>query len=238
MGPTPLNPDLKAVETQIGVCRRCPRLVAWREEAAANPPRRFRGQKYWARPLSGFGDHQAEILIIGLAPAATGGNRTGRIFTGDRSGDWLFASLHRTGFANQAISTDLDDGLELTNAYVTAVVKCAPPDNRPTTTERDTCLPWMEMELALLERVKVFVALGAYAWDGAIRAVRTLGGEVPKPKAKFGHGAVTTLGDWTMIGCFHPSQRNTFTGRLTEPMTDEIFNRAAELARTEPDSPP
>lgn len=210
-------------------CRRCPRLNAWRAETAANPPRRFRGQTYWQKPVSGFGDPDARIVIIGLAPAANGGNRTGRVFTGDPSGDWLYASLYRTGFANQPTSTAVDDGLEVEDAWVTALVKCAPPQNKPLTSERDNCLPWFEQELKLLTNATLFVALGQFAWDGAIRSVRKLGGEIPRPKPKFGHGALTRIGGYRMLGCFHPSQRNTFTGRLTEPMTDAIFEQARKL---------
>lgn len=219
-------------------CRRCPRLNAWRDHAAANPPRRFRGERYWAKPVSGFGDPAARIMIVGLAPAANGANRTGRVFTGDQSGDWLFASLHRTGFANQPTSVTRDDGLELTDIWVTASVKCAPPQNRPSTSERDNCLPWFERELELLTEVTLFVALGGFAWDAVIRSVRAMGGVVPRPKPRFGHGAVTPVGGRTMLGCFHPSQQNTFTGRLTEPMTDEIFRQARALADRVPGEVP
>jgi uracil-DNA glycosylase family 4 len=209
----------------------CPRLVAWREAVAADPPRRYRGERYWARPLPGFGDARARIVIIGLAPAAHGGNRTGRIFTGDRSGDWLFASLHRTGFANQPESRDRNDGLRLTDAYVAAVVRCAPPQNRPTPAERDRCLPYLVRELRLLGATRVLVTLGSFAWDGTLRALAALGVERPRPKPRFGHGAEAGVGPYTLLGCFHPSQQNTFTGRLTEPMIDEIFQRARTLAR-------
>lgn len=221
--------DFHALAQSIHACRRCPRLNAWRAETAANPPRRFRGQKFWQKPVSGFGDPRARIIVVGLAPAANGGNRTGRVFTGDPSGDWLYASLYRTGFANQPTSVSVDDGLEVTDIWVTAAVKCAPPQNRPLVSERDNCLPWFERELELLENATLFVALGQFAWDAVIRSVRKLGGEIPRPKPKFGHGALTTVGRWGMLGSFHPSQRNTFTGRLTEPMTDEIFGRAREL---------
>lgn len=214
----------------IHACRKCPRLNAWRAETAANPPRRFRGQKFWQKPVSGFGDPKARIVIAGLAPAANGGNRTGRVFTGDPSGDWLYASLYRTGFANQPESVSVDDGLEVKDIWVTALVKCAPPQNKPLTSERDNCLPWFERELGLLREATLFVALGQFAWDGIIRAVRQLGGAIPKPKPKFGHGALAIVGQYRMLGCFHPSQRNTFTGRLTEPMTDSIFEQARELA--------
>jgi uracil-DNA glycosylase family 4 len=221
---------LAALAEEIHGCRKCPRLVEWREAQAADPPKRYRGEDYWARPLSGFGDPAARVLVVGLAPAAHGGNRTGRMFTGDRSADWLFASMHRTGFANQAESVRRDDGLRLRGAWVTAVVRCAPPDNKPTPAERDTCLPYLERELELLDRARVLVALGSFGWDGALRAARALGAEVPRPRPKFGHGAEADLGRWTMVGCYHPSQQNTFTGRLTEPMIDAVFARARELS--------
>jgi len=222
--------DPDGLATQIHACTRCSRLVTWRTESAANPPRRFRNDDYWARPLSGFGDPAARLAIVGLAPAAHGANRTGRMFTGDRSGDWLYAALHRAGYANQPTSERRDDGLRLNGAYVTAVVRCAPPANRPTPEERDNCLPYLERELALLERCQTIVALGAFAWDGALRAIRSLGGEAPRPRPRFGHGAEAELGHWTLLGCYHPSQQNTFTGRLTEPMIDSVFARAAELS--------
>ena len=196
---------------------------------AADPPRRYRGERYWARPLPGFGDPRAGVVVVGLAPAAHGGNRTGRIFTGDRSGDWLFASLHRTGFANQARSERPGDGLRLERAYIAAVVRCAPPANRPTTTERDTCLPYLVRELRLLPRVRVIVALGSFAWDGALLALRASGVAVPRPKPRFGHGAEAVAGPYTLLGSFHPSQQNTFTRKLTEQMTDQVFTRAREL---------
>jgi uracil-DNA glycosylase len=221
---------LEALAREISACRLCPRLVAWRESVGSDPPRRYRGERYWARPLPGFGDPQARVAVVGLAPAAHGGNRTGRIFTGDRSGDWLFASLYRTGFANQARSERRDDGLRLRDAYVAAVVRCAPPANRPTVTERDTCLPYLARELTLLRRVRVLVALGSFAWDGALLALRSNDVTVPRPKPRFGHGAEASAGPYTLLGSFHPSQQNTFTGKLTEAMTDEIFHRAAELA--------
>jgi uracil-DNA glycosylase family 4 len=223
------DPGLTGLESRIVRCTRCPRLVAWREEAAANPPRRYAGERYWARPVPGFGDPRARIVIVGLAPAAHGGNRTGRIFTGDRSGDWLFASLHRCGLANQPESTAVDDGLRLRDVWITAVNRCAPPANRPTTTERDNCLPYLAEELGLLARVRVIVALGSYAWDGALRALRARGVEVPRPKPRFAHGGEAQVGELTLLGCFHPSQQNTFTGRLTEEMMDAVFGRAKEL---------
>ena len=222
---------LATLAAEIHACRRCPRLVAWREGQAADPPKRYRGEDYWGRPVSGFGDPAARVAVIGLAPAAHGANRTGRMFTGDRSGDWLYASMHRTGFANQPTSVRPGDGLELRGAFVGAVVRCAPPDNKPTPGERDNCLPYLERELELLDRARVLVALGAFGWDGALRAARALGVEVPRPRPKFGHGAEARLGDrWTLIGCYHPSQQNTFTGRLTEPMIDAVFARARELS--------
>jgi uracil-DNA glycosylase len=222
--------ELEALRRRIVVCTKCPRLVAWREEAAKNPPRRYAGEKYWARPLPGFGDSRARVVLVGLAPAAHGGNRTGRIFTGDRSGDWLFAALYRVGLANQPSSVRAGDGLRLRDAYVTAVNRCAPPANRPTPQERDNCLPYLVEELGLLKRARVIVALGSFAWDGALRALRERGVEVPRPKPKFGHGAESRAGDYTLLGCFHPSQQNTFTGKLTERMLDDVFRRAIELA--------
>jgi uracil-DNA glycosylase family 4 len=232
--PTPPPPaetasNLAALADEIHACRRCSRLVEWREERAADPPRRFRGEGYWARPLDGFGDPAARLAIVGLAPAAHGANRTGRMFTGDRSGEWLYAALHRAGYASQATSERRGDGLRLRDAYVTAVVRCAPPANRPTPDERDSCLPFLERELALLDRCRTIVALGAFAWDGALRAIGALGGDVPRPKPRFGHGAESVAGRWTLLGCYHPSQQNTFTGRLTEPMLDAVFARAGEL---------
>jgi uracil-DNA glycosylase family 4 len=222
--------SLPALAKQIIDCRRCPRLVEWRERVAAEPPRRFQGQVYWARPLPGFGDPRATVVLVGLAPAAHGGNRTGRIFTGDRSGDWLFAALHRAGLASQARSDYRGDGLRLRGAYVTAVNRCPPPGNRPTPAERDNCLPYLTGELDLLGRKRVIVALGSFAWDGALRALRALGTEVPRPKPRFGHGAEARVGGLTLLGCYHPSQQNTFTGTLTEAMLDEVFVRARVLA--------
>ncbi len=221
--------SLAALAREVTVCRRCPRLVKWREGVAADPPRRYRGQRYWARPLPGFGDPQASIVIVGLAPAAHGGNRTGRVFTGDRSGDWLFAALHRAGLANQPTSESADDGLRLDGAYVTAVNRCPPPGNRPTTEERDNCLPYLARELRLLGGARVLVPLGAFAWAGSLLAVAELGVELPRPRPRFGHGAEAEIGPYTLLGCFHPSQQNTFTGKLTEPMIDAVFSRAREL---------
>ncbi len=221
---------LAALAAEIESCRRCPRLVAWREAAAADPPRRYQGERYWARPLPGFGDRRAAVVIVGLAPAAHGGNRTGRIFTGDRSGDFLFASLHRTGFANQPESVHRDDGLRLEGAYIAAAVRCAPPANRPLPSERDNCLPYLERELRLLTSARVLVTLGSFAWDACLRVLRALGAKVPIPKPRFGHGAEARIGDYVLLGCFHPSQQNTFTGRLTEEMLDAIFSRGRTLA--------
>ncbi len=186
----------------------------------------YRDQTYWGRPVPGFGDPAARVLVVGLAPAAHGGNRTGRVFTGDRSGDWLFAALHRAGFANQPTSTDRDDGLELDGAWVAAAVRCAPPANRPTVAERDRCLPFLRRELALLPGVVVLVALGGFAWDVCCRL------EGLRPKPAFGHGAEAAVpgGGRVVLGCYHPSQQNTFTGRLTEAMTDGVLARAAALA--------
>ena len=222
--------QLEKLAGEVHRCTRCPRLVEWREAVAAEPPRRYRGEDYWAKPLAGFGDPQAKVVVIGLAPAAHGGNRTGRVFTGDRSADWLFAAMHRAGLANQPESVSRDDGLALRDAYVTMVVRCPPPQNKPTTAERDNCLPYLERELPLLTEARVLLALGSFAWDGALRAARALGEPVPKPKPRFGHGSEAKLGRWTLLGSFHPSQQNTFTGRLTEPMLDAVFARAKELA--------
>ena len=224
---------LADVAAEVVACRRCPRLVAWREEAAASPPARFSGQRYWARPLPGFGDPAARILVVGLAPAAHGGNRTGRLFTGDRSGDFLFASLHRTGFASAATSTSAGDGLALDGVYISAIVRCAPPDNKPTPDERAACLPFLVRELGLLPGVRVVVALGSFAWDGAIRAIAGMGRRA-MPKPEFGHLAEARIGAYSLLGSYHPSQQNTFTGRLTPPMLDAAMVRAGELAGLTP----
>ena len=226
-----MSDSLERVAEEVHRCRRCPRLVAWREEAAASPPRRFAGEEYWTRPVEGFGDPEARVVIVGLAPAAHGANRTGRVFTGDRSGDWLFAALHRTGFANRPRSERRGDGLVLRGAFVTAVNRCPPPANRPTPQERDNCLPYLERELALLQGSRAIVALGSYGWDGALRAVRALGGGVAAAAAALrarGRGQGRRAG--ALLGCFHPSQQNTFTGKLTERMMEAVFERARELA--------
>jgi len=220
---------LTQIADAVTSCRRCPRLVEWREDSAANPPARYAGQDYWARPLPGFGDPEASILVVGLAPAAHGGNRTGRLFTGDRSGDFLFGSLHRTGLANQSTSVSADDGLTLIDAYVSAVVRCAPPDNKPTPVERDTCLPFLGAELGALGRLRVVVALGGFAWAGALRAIADAGFRTPT-RPVFGHRAEARIGPYVLIGSYHPSQQNTFTGRLTPPMLDAVMIRARELA--------
>ncbi len=220
---------LERVNSQITDCVRCPRLVAWRAEAALHPPARFTRQPYWARPLPGLGDPLARILLVGLAPAAHGGNRTGRMFTGDRSGDFLFAALHTVGLANQPTSTDRGDGLELSGVYVGAVNRCAPPGNRPTPGERDNCLPYLAAEIAALDQLRVCVCLGAFAWDGCLRALARLGA-VASPRPRFGHGAEARVGEYVLVGSFHPSQQNTFTGRLTQPMLIAVLRRAIDIA--------
>ena len=220
---------LARLEDEVVCCRRCPRLVAWREQVAHERRAAFASERYWARPVPGFGDPAARIVVLGLAPAAHGGNRTGRVFTGDRSGDFLFAALHRAGFASSPISRGMGDGLVLRDVWIMAAVRCAPPANRPTPAERDTCLPFLERELAALTSLRVIVALGAYGWDGALRAVTGLGHAV-RPKPRFGHGAEAEVGPLRLLGCYHPSQQNTFTGKLTEPMLDAVFSRAREVA--------
>jgi uracil-DNA glycosylase family 4 len=222
--------ELAALAAEVHGCRRCPRLVAWREASAADPPKRYRGQDYWAKPLDGFGDPEARVAIVGLAPAAHGANRTGRMFTGDRSGEWLYAALHRAGYASQPVSEHRGDPLRLRDAYITAVNRCPPPANKPTVGERDNCLPYLERELELLERCRVIVALGSFAWEGVLRSARALAADVPRPKPRFGHGAEADLGRWRLLGCFHPSQQNTFTGKLTVPMIDAAFARARQLS--------
>ena len=204
--------------------------MTWREAVAHEKRAAFKDETYWGRPVPSFGDPDARLLIAGLAPAAHGGNRTGRVFTGDRSGDWLFASMYRTGWCNQPESTSPDDGLRLLGAFIGAVVRCAPPANKPTTEERDTCIGFLGREIDALDTVSVVVALGSFAWDGVLRCLRLLGDPVVKPKPRFGHGAEADLGRFTMIGSYHPSQQNTFTGKLTEEMLDAIFARARALA--------
>jgi uracil-DNA glycosylase family 4 len=220
---------LARLESEIVSCRACPRLVAWREEVARVKRAAFADETYWGRPVPGFGDPDATVLVLGLAPAAHGGNRTGRVFTGDRSGDWLFGSLYRVGMANQPESVSADDGLKLRGCWVAAVVRCAPPANKPTPAERDTCLPYAVRELALLTGVRVIVCLGAFAWDGALRVLTAGGATLPRPRPKFGHAAEATVGARVLLGCYHPSQQNTFTGKLTRPMIDDVMRRALEL---------
>jgi uracil-DNA glycosylase family 4 len=225
-----VSAGLAALERRVVDCRRCPRLVEWRERVAREKRASFAHEDYWGRPIPGWGDPHARVYVLGLAPAAHGGNRTGRIFTGDRSGDWLFAAMHRAGFANQALSVSRDDGLELRDAFVAAAVRCAPPANKPLPAERDNCLPYASEELELLPDVRVIVCLGAFAWDAACRLYGV------RPRPKFGHGAEHELGDGapTLLGCFHPSQQNTFTGKLTEPMLDHVFERARVLGSAAP----
>jgi uracil-DNA glycosylase len=221
---------LTALTAEIVECRACPRLVEWRERVAREKRAAFRDETYWGRPVPGFGDPAARVLIVGLAPAAHGGNRTGRIFTGDRSGDWLFGALHRTGYANQASSVSADDGLELRDAYVAAAVRCVPPANKPAPDERDRCLPYLVRELALLERVRVIVVLGKFAYDATARVLATSGSPLPSPRPPFGHGVEVVTDRAIVVGCYHPSQQNTFTGKLTESMLDAVFARARALS--------
>jgi uracil-DNA glycosylase family 4 len=229
---TKVPAGLAALNEEVVTCRACPRLVEWRETAARDKRASFAGDTYWGRPVPGFGDIGGHLLIVGLAPAAHGGNRTGRIFTGDRSGDWLFASLNRAGYANQPTSVSDDDGLELTDCYISAVVKCAPPANKPTPDERDRCLPYLVRERALMSNLRVVVALGSFAWDGYLRLVSAAMGRPVRPKPRFGHLAEASMGEEVLLGSFHPSQQNTFTGKLTEPMLDAVFARAREIGAT------
>ena len=223
-------PDpLVQLSKQIVICRRCPRLVRCCAAAAAEPPKRFLDDDYWKQPVPGFGDPRAKLLVVGLAPAAHGANRTGRMFTGDRSGDWLYGALYRAGYANQPSSKHARDGLALTGAYVTNIVRCAPPDNKPSPVERDRCMEFFRRELGLLANVRAIVALGAFAWDGVLRAL-----PAQKPRPQFGHGARVELGAYTLFGSYHVSQQNTFTGRLTEPMLDAVFASAQRFADHEP----
>ena len=225
--------SLAKIEREVVGCRRCPRLVAWRELVAREKRAAFTGETYWGRPIPGFGDPAARVLVLGLAPAAHGANRTGRVFTGDRSGDFLFAALHRTGFANQPTSRHAGDGLALHDAWITAAVRCAPPANKPTPAERDACLPYTVRELAALPDVRVIVCLGAFAWDAALRLLAAAGAPAaPRPRPRFGHASELRLEPPAplLLGCFHPSQQNTFTGRLTPAMIDAVLLRARELA--------
>ncbi|WP_369136694.1 uracil-DNA glycosylase [Modestobacter versicolor] len=226
--------ELAVLDERISGCRACPRLVAWREEVAEVKRASFRAEEYWGRPVPGLGPADARIAVVGLAPAAHGGNRTGRVFTGDRSGDWIFAALWRAGLANQPTSVAKDDGLELTAVRVCAAVRCAPPANAPTPDERDTCSPWLARELALLPRLRAVVVLGGFGWTALWPVLGAAGYALPRPRPAFGHGVEVTLtgpaGPLTLLGSYHVSQQNTFTGRLTEPMLDAVLHRATELA--------
>ncbi|MBA2390743.1 MAG: uracil-DNA glycosylase [Geodermatophilaceae bacterium] len=223
--------DLAALDSAVSGCRACPRLVAWREQVARTRRAAYADEEYWGRPVPGFGPDGASITVVGLAPAAHGGNRTGRVFTGDRSGDWLFAALYRAGLANQPTSVSAVDGLALRGLRVAAAVRCAPPANKPTPAERDTCRPWLERELMiLLPALRVVVVLGGFGWTALWPALAGCGVPVPKPRPVFRHGAEVALGGLTVLGCYHVSQQNTFTGRLTEPMLDAIFGRALALS--------
>jgi len=218
------------LDARVVGCRACPRLVAWRELVAVEKRRAFLDQTYWGRPVPGFGDPDPRILVVGLAPAAHGANRTGRMFTGDRSGDWLYASLYRVGLANQPTSVSADDGLTLTGVYITAPVKCAPPANKPLPEERDNCRPWLVREVQLLwPRLRAVVALGGFGWAAVWSTLRVAGVPVPVRPPNFAHGAEADVDGRTVLACYHVSQQNTFTGRLTEPMLDAVFHRAAEL---------
>lgn len=224
--------ELEGLEAEITSCRACPRLVAWREQVALTKRAAYANEEYWGRPVPGFGDPEARIIIVGLAPGAHGANRTGRVFTGDRSGDWLYRALFEAGLASQPISQRPGDGLVLRDAWVTAAVRCVPPDNKPLTRERIQCEPFIVRELSLLHQRRVVVALGAFAHAAALRVLSQLNTEIPRPRPKFGHGTEVVLGDGTvLIDSFHPSQQNTFTGRLTQPMLADIFDRAVGVAR-------
>jgi uracil-DNA glycosylase len=218
---------IEELEAAVSVCRACPRLVEWREEVAVVKRKSYADEPYWGRPIPGWGSPRPQVLVVGLAPAAHGGNRTGRVFTGDRSGDFLFAALHRAGLANQALCVDAADGLALNDTRVAAAVRCAPPGNAPTPAERAACAPWLAAEWRLTgPSVRVIIALGGFAWRAALQMIRTAGGAVGSPTPRFGHGVTARLGDVTLIGCYHPSQQNTFTGRLTPQMLDDIFGAA------------
>ena len=233
-----VSPELEALAAEVSECRRCERLVSWREEVAREKRAAFRDEDYWGRPVPGFGDAQARVVVVGLAPAAHGANRTGRMFTGDRSGDWLYRALWRAGFASRPDSVARDDGLVLTDAWITAPVRCAPPGNRPTTTERDACAPWLDTELSLLTNTRVFVALGDFAYRSIWASLGRRRVALPKPRPRFAHGTEVTLEDGrVVIASYHPSQQNTFTGKLTEEMLDAVFGRAAVLVRSRSGSP-
>ena len=217
---------MDGLNERVIACRRCPRLVEWRERVAREKRRAYRDFDYWGKPVPGFGDQDAWLMIVGLAPGAHGSNRTGRPFTGDKSGDWLYASLHRAGLSSRAIALDRDDGLELQGCYITAVVRCAPPANKPLVSEWENCRPYLEEELEILKSTKVIVCTGAYAFDRVLRILVSQGRPVPKPRPRFGHGVEIAVGDLWVIGTYHPSQQNTFTGKLTEPMLDAIWAQA------------
>jgi uracil-DNA glycosylase family 4 len=224
-------PSLAQLSAEVSVCRACPRLVRWREEVAVAKRRSFAAQPYWGRPIPGWGDPDPAVLVVGLAPAAHGGNRTGRVFTGDRSGDWLFAALHRAGLATRPTSTRADDGQRLIGTRMVAAVRCAPPANAPTPAERDTCAPWLDAEIALVQPgLRVAVALGGFAWQALLGSLVRQGATVPRPRPKFGHLAEVRVGGLLVLGSFHPSQQNTFTGRLTEAMLDDVFRRAVQAS--------
>jgi uracil-DNA glycosylase family 4 len=232
-----MSTEMDALEGRIVRCRLCPRLVAWREEVARTKRAAFADEDYWGRPLPGFGDPDAAVVVLGLAPAAHGGNRTGRIFTGDRSGDWLYRALHRARFANQPTSTDRGDGLELRDCWVAAAVRCAPPANKPLPSEKAACEGWLERELALLPNVRVVLCLGQFAWTAALTTPAIYGGPPPRPRPRFAHGAThartvsgTVLAP-VLVGCFHPSQQNTFTGKLTAAMMDDVLARVQEMCQ-------
>jgi uracil-DNA glycosylase family 4 len=223
-------PSLAHLDGRVSVCRACPRLVGWRELVAVEKRAAYRGESYWGRPAPGFGDARPAIAVVGLAPAAHGANRTGRVFTGDRSGDWLYGAMFRAGLANQPTSVHAGDGLRLTGARVLAAVRCAPPANKPTPEERDACAPWLDAELsAVSSTLQVVIALGAFAWQAVFPALARAGLGVPRDKVRFGHSAESDCGPIVVLGSYHPSQQNTFTGVLTEPMFDAVFARANEL---------
>ena len=226
--------DLPALDVAIVDCFACPRLVAWREETARVKVARFRDEPYWGRPIPGYGPADARILLVGLAPAAHGGNRTGRVFTGDESGEFLWRALHARGMSDRAVSRRADDGLRLIDTRVAAAVRCAPPANKPTPAEQATCRPYLVRELLLLAELRVIVALGAIGWDAALKALAALGHEIPRPKPRFVHGGETTIGPYALLGTYHPSQQNTFTGRLTQPMLQAVLARATALAGNDP----
>ena len=222
--------SLQQLDEQIISCRRCPRLVQWREQVAREKRKSFHDQEYWGKPVPGFGPLDAKIVIVGLAPGAHGANRTGRVFTGDSSGDWLYAALHESGLANQPTSRNRDDGLRLNSVRVLTAVRCAPPGNKPTTEERDNCQPWLVKELQSLGRARVFIALGSFAWDALWRTLRDIGAPLPKEKVRFAHGTKVQFGDFLLLGSYHPSQQNTFTGVLQPGAMEKIFAEAGRFA--------